>query len=138
MNQPYKFYIAKATNNKHPIPENKQFLKFGITHHMDAAKRFDPTQDDGYDKKYEDWDFRIMFSLVCKTREQAELIESYWLGEVFPADGPTKVWVESYLGLEDDQYYSDMSGITELRLLSQKQAGWAIRKAYELYKPNQG
>jgi len=122
---PYKFYVCEFVNTKYPLSDpNKVFVKFGITHHMDVMDRFNPLVDDGYAKKYDDWKITCKFSVACRTKEQAEQLEKHWLCTVFPNPGPTKVWVESYLGLSDNQMYRDNTGITELRLLTVKQARW--------------
>lgn len=121
----YKFYVCEFTNTKYPLPDpNKVFVKFGVTHHMDVLDRFNPQVDDGYAKIYDDWNIVCKFSVVCRTKDHAEQLERRWLVDVFPNPGPTKVWVESYLGIDDDRKYSDNTGITELRLLTKKQASW--------------
>lgn len=121
----YKFYACEFINKKYPMPDpTKVFVKFGITHHKDALDRFNPNVDDGYAKIYNDWDIVCKFSAAFKTKQEAEAVESHWLNTVFPNPGPTKVWVEQYLQTEDNFLYSDNTGITELRLLSQKQARW--------------
>jgi hypothetical protein len=131
----YKFYVCEFVNNKFTLPDvNKIFVKFGITHHWDVMDRFDPSVDDGYAKNYEDWDITCKFSIPLKTKEQAEELEQHWLKEVFPNPGPTKVWVESYLGVDNNDYYRDNTGITELRLLTLKQAKWVYYKLHEWKK----
>ena len=121
----YKFYVCEFTNKKYAMPDpNKVFVKFGITHHMDVMDRFNSDVDDGYAKVYTDWNIVCKFSIVCRTKEEAEIHERYWLKEKFPNPGPTKVWVESYLGVDNNDKYRDNTGITELRLLTQKQAKW--------------
>lgn len=121
----YKFYVCEFTNKKYPMPDpNKVFVKFGITHHSDVMDRFNPNVDDGYAKNYQDWDIVCRFSVACKTKQQAEQLEQYWLTKVFPNPGPTKVWVENYLKTEDNNQYADNTGITELRLLTVKQSKW--------------
>lgn len=102
----------------------KVFVKFGITHHMDVMDRFNPDVNDGYTKNYHDWDIVCKFSQVFRTKAEAEQMERHWLTNVFPNPGPTKVWVEKYLGAEHNNQYYDNTGITELRLLTQKQAKW--------------
>ena len=43
MSKWYKFYICEFVNTKHKMKNYDDcFLKFGITHHMDVLKRFDP------------------------------------------------------------------------------------------------
>ena len=103
---------------------DKVFVKFGITHHWDVMDRFNPKVDDGYTKNYSDWKIVCKFSKPCSTKEQAEALEKKWLTEVFPNPGPTKVWVENYLKISDNNLYYDNTGITELRLLTAKQAKW--------------
>lgn len=113
----YKFYVVKFTNKKYKTPHGKVFFKFGITHYMKVEHRFDPNIVDGYEKNYEDWDIKVMFSIVCKSLAEAQALESHWLETVYPKSGPNKVWVEKVLGLGDQNYYYNNSGITELRLL---------------------
>lgn len=131
----WKFYVCEFINNKYPMPdEEKVFVKFGITHHMDVMKRFDPNVNDGYPKNYNDWNITCKFSVVCKTKEEAERLEKKWLEQVFPNPGPTKVWVENYLKVEDNNQYYDNTGITELRLLSRKQAKWVYYTLHQMKK----
>jgi hypothetical protein len=66
------------------------------------------------------------------TKEEALAVEQRWLTEVFPNPGPTKVWVEKVLDCPDNQYYSEASGITELRLLTEKQRKWVLWQLYEM------
>lgn len=135
----YKFYACEFVNKKYPMPDpDKVFVKFGITHHWDVMDRFNSMVDDGYAKNYKDWVIVCKFSLVCDTKEQAEKFEQKWLKEVFPNPGPTKVWVEQYLKVEDNNYYYDNTGITELRLLTQKQAKWVYRTLHEQKKKIKG
>jgi hypothetical protein len=135
-NQKYKIYACIFTNNKHTLPDpNKVLVKIGITHHTDdIMKRFDPKIDDGYPKNYSDWDIECKFSMICNSKEEAEQIEKQWLGPngIFSNPGPTKVWVENLFNLEDNNYYRDNTGITELRLLTHKQAKWAFWKLHEM------
>lgn len=131
----YKFYACEFVNKKYDMPDpNKVFVKFGLTHHMDVMDRFNPMVDDGYPKVYNDWDITCKFSLPCKTKAEAELLEQKWLKEVFPNPGPTKVWVERYLNVEGNDYYKDNTGITELRLLTVKQSKWVY---YTLHQEKQ-
>lgn len=121
----HKFYVCEFTNIKYPMPDSdKVFVKFGITHHWDVMDRFNPKVDDGYTKNYSDWKIVCKFSKPCSTKERAEALEKKWLTEVFPNPGPTKVWVENYLKISDNNLYYDNTGITELRLLTAKQAKW--------------
>lgn len=130
---PYKFYVCKFTNNKYPLPDkNKVLVKFGITHHTDVLDRFNPEKDDGYAKNYKDWDIECEFSWSFETKEEAEKIERYWLDDVFPNPGPTKVWVEKLYSLEDNNYYYDNTGITELRYVTLKQAKWILFMCYKM------
>ena len=79
----YKFYFGTFKNQKFDLIERyrydkygdeKLLCKFGITHNNDAAKRFDPSINDGYQKskKYLDWDIKIEFSRSFDTKEEAE------------------------------------------------------------------
>lgn len=121
----YKFYVCEFTNNKYPMPDtDKVFVKFGITHHWDVMDRFNPNVDDGYAKNYKEWDIVCKFSVPCSDKATAEQLEQHWLRQVFPNPGPTKVWVERYLGVDNNNHYYDNTGITELRLLTKKQAKW--------------
>ena len=102
----YKVYVMEVRNKVYPMPDSdKVFIKIGITHHMDAMKRFDPTVDDGYEKNYEDWEFDCKFSRKFPSKQEAEKYERYLLDDLFPAKR-YKVWVEDYLGLEDRNYYN--------------------------------
>jgi len=131
----YKFYACEFTNKKYSNPDpNKVFVKFGITHHMDVLDRFNSMVDDGYAKNYKDWDIVCKFSIVCNSKGEAEDMEKHWLSSVFPNPGPTKVWVEQYLSTEDNKEYSDSTGITELRLLTQKQAKWVYYTLHQMKK----
>ena len=129
-----KFYFCTFRNKKFTVPEGKVFCKFGITHNNDVLGRFNPDKDDGYIKseKYREWDIKADFSMWFDTREEAEVEEQRWLTEVFPNPGTTKVWVESVLDIPDKSYYSDASGITELRLLSEKQRKWVLWQLYKM------
>lgn len=130
----YKFYFCTFTNKKFQVPESKTFCKFGITHQSDALRRFDPTVNDGYAKseRYLDWDIKVDFSMWFNTKEEAEAEEQRWLTEVFPNPGPTKVWVEKVLGCPTMDYYSEATGITELRLLTEKQRKWTLWQLYQM------
>tara|TARA_A100001201_G_scaffold11770_1_gene15489 strand:- start:6102 stop:6521 length:420 start_codon:yes stop_codon:yes gene_type:complete len=130
----YKFYFLTMRNKKFQVPENKVFCKFGITHQPDVLRRFDPTVDDGYKKseKYLDWDIKADFSMLFDTKEEAEAEEQRWLTEVFPNPGPTKVWVEKVLQCPTMDYYTEATGITELRLLTEKQRKWVLWQLYKM------
>lgn len=130
----YKFYFLTMRNKKFQTPENKVFCKFGVTHQSDVLRRFDPSVDDGYTKsqKYLDWDIKCDFSMFYNTREEAEAEEQRWLKDVFPNPGPTKVWVEKILGCPTMDYYSEATGISELRLLTLKQRKWALSQMYNM------
>jgi hypothetical protein len=132
----HKFYFCTFDNTKFHVPENYVFCKFGNTHQSDVLRRFNPLINDGYVKseKYLDWNITADFSMAFDTKEQAEAEEQRWLTEVFPNPGPTKVWVEKILQCPTMDYYSEASGITELRLLTKKQRKWALRKLYEMKK----
>lgn len=119
----YKFYVCEFRNKKYPIPDDRVLVKFGITRHMDVLKRFDPSVNDGYEKNYSDWDIVCKFSQLCLTKEEAEQKETYWLNEKYPKGSKYKVWVESLFGLPHT-YYSNNTGVSELRLLTKKEASW--------------
>lgn len=117
----YKFYIVEMLNRKYGSPsDGKKLVKFGITHHMDIMKRFDPAVNDGYKKNYDDWIILPKYSQVYHTREEAESVEKYILNNVFPAN-THKVWVEDYLQCESRNEYYSNTGITEIRLLTHKE-----------------
>lgn len=130
----YKFYFCTFENTKFRVPENYVFCKFGITHQLDVLRRFDPSINDGYVKseKYLDWKIAADFSMMFDTKEQAEAEEKRWLTEVFPNPGPTKVWVEKILQCPTMDYYSEATGITELRLLTKKQRKWTLWQLYKM------
>lgn len=122
-------------NTKFVMPSNRIFIKFGITRHGDVADRFNATIQDGYEKSdYSDWKITIKFSMWHPTREDAEHWEKYWLNQVFPYHGPNKVWVEKILGCPTNDYYSKDTGLTELRLVTLKQAKWVTYKCNEMKK----
>ena len=130
----YKFYFLTMKNKVFPMEGNKVFCKFGITHQSDVLRRFDPSVDDGYTKseKYLDWDIKVDFSMFFETKEEAEAVEQKWLTEVFPNPGPTKVWVEKVLDCPTKDYYTEATGITELRLLTEKQRKWVLWQLYKM------
>ena len=127
-----KFYARDFENIKYKNNTGKVWLKFGKTHHGDAEKRFDESVDDGYEKNYQDWKGNTAFSWNNLTDKQADIIENHMLGDVFPNPGNTKVWVEATLGCDDLNEYDNCSGITELRLLTEKQRGWVLFQLYSL------
>jgi hypothetical protein len=89
---------------------------------MDVMKRFDPTVDDGYQKNYEDWNITCKYSQVFQSKELAEKFEKFFLTEIYPYDyNQNKVWVEDVLNL-DRNYYSHVSGISEIRMIPEKEA----------------
>jgi len=132
----YKFYFCTFVNKVFQLPENKILCKFGITHHSDVLRRFNPSIDDGYTKsqKYLDWNIACDFSMRFNTKEEAEAEEKRWLTEVFPNPGPTKVWVEKILKCPTMDYYSETTGISELRLLTLEQRKWALDQMYNMRK----
>ena len=130
----YKFYFLTMRNKKFTVPEGKVFCKFGITHQSDVLRRFDPSVDDGYLKseKYLDWNIKADFSMMFDSKEEAQAEEQRWLTEVFPNPGPTKEWVENVLDCPTKNYYTEASGITELRLLTEKQRKWVLWQLYNM------
>jgi hypothetical protein len=117
----YKLYVVTLNNKKYKKPDDGKILvKFGITHHMDIMKRFDPSVDDGYVKKYDDWIITPKYSQVFESLNEAKLAEEYLLTKMFP---PTshKVWMEDYLKCESRDEYYDNTGITEFRLLTSQE-----------------
>lgn len=114
----YKLYIVLLENKKYSKPnDGLLMIKSGITHHMDVLKRFDPSVNDGYVKKYDDWIITVKYSQVFKSREEAERAEKYLQQERFPP-ATHKVWLEDYLQCESRNEYYDNTGITEIRLLT--------------------
>lgn len=130
----YKFYFCTFRNKKFTVPEGKVLCKFGITHNNDVLARFNPNINDGYNKseKYLDWDIKADFSMWMENKDVAEAEEQRWLTDVFPNPGPTKVWVEKVLGCPSMDYYTECSGITELRLLTEKQRKWVLWQLYKM------
>jgi len=99
--------------------DGKLMIKFGITHHKDALKRYDSSVDDGYSKNYEDWDIKTVYSQNFFGEDAwtcGEELERHCLFDKFPPED-FKVWVEDYLKIKDKRKY-DNSGITEIRLLT--------------------
>jgi hypothetical protein len=123
-----KFYINRFENKNYSKPDDKKFIiKFGITRHSDALKRFDDSINDGYVKDYSDWNIKVLYSqnfFGPNARTHAEEMERYFLHEVFPPS-THKVWIEDYLQIKDKRKY-DNSGITEIRLLTQKEINKTI------------
>lgn len=113
---------------RHPVAD-RAFVKFGITHHGNVEDRFNPLVEDGYEKNYEDWEIRCLFSQLVPTKDHALQMEHHMLHEMFPPR-QYKVWVERYLGCPDNNYYDRCSGITELRVVSIRQMKWAIAQLY--------
>ncbi len=135
MSRWYKFYLMEFTNKFRPTPNGFVFIKAGITHHMDVMKRFNPAVNDGYDKNYDDWDIVCKFSQVFQSKEEAQSFEKLFLTEVFPYDyKQNKVWVEDVLGLEKN-YYKDVSGISEIRMIPIEQAKQLYRELNRAKKP---
>jgi hypothetical protein len=130
----YKFYVMEFKNKFYDVPSDKVFLKFGYTHHMDVMKRFDPDVDDGYPKNYKEWNIKPLFSIVCKSKSVAEQYEKHFLEEVFPYNSNYKVWVEDLFGLANKNYYSDNSGVTELRLVSLEEKNKVLKSLFETKK----
>lgn len=135
----YKFYFIAMKNKVFQNPTDKVFYKFGVTHKPDVLDRFNPDVHDGYVKsqKYLDWDIKVEFSMWFETEEEARAYEKYWLGDkkldikgVFPETGREKVWVEQVLGCPTMDYYTEATGITELRLLTEKQRKWVLWQLY--------
>ena len=127
----HKFYVGEFVNKVHKMPDpDKVFIKFGITHHWDVMDRFNPLVDDGYSKNYKDWVITCKFSHPYLSKEDAEQQENHWLNKQFPRNSQYKVWVENYLKIKNNTYYKDNTGITELRLLSLKQAKWVYYKLH--------
>ena len=61
----YKLYVVEMVNKKYLGPnDGKKLIKFGITHHMDIMKRFNPEVDDGYERNYDDWIILPKYSQV--------------------------------------------------------------------------
>lgn len=117
----HKLYIVEMKNKKYLGPgDGKKLIKFGITHHMDIMKRFNPEVNDGYEKNYDDWIILPKYSQVFYSKEDAETVEKWLLNKIFPAH-THKVWVEDYLQCEDRNQYYYNTGITELRLLTNKE-----------------
>lgn len=127
----HKFYVCRFRNKKHKTPNGYEFIKFGVTRHMNVEDRFNPSIDDGYSKNYEDWEIKCMFSQVYYSKEDAEKEEEFWLKEAFPYKSKYKVWVEKILGIDDPHYYSNSTGITELRLLPINEANQLYRYLHE-------
>ena len=124
-----KFYMNRFENKNYKKPEDKKFIvKFGITRHSDALKRFDDSINDGYVKNYSDWNIKVLYSqnfFGPNARACAEEMERYFLHEVFPPE-THKVWIEDYLQIEDKRKY-DNTGITEMRLLTQTEINETIK-----------
>ena len=79
--------------------------------------RFDPKVNDHYKKDYGDWHIKIWYSQNFQTEEEALEREKDFLEVKFPAE-THKVWLEKALGIKDQNKYSNMSGMTEIRNLT--------------------
>lgn len=128
----HKTYICEFRNTVFRMPANRTFLKFGVTRHANVMDRFNPDVGDAYEKDYSDWQITPKFSMWHPTLDDALHWEKYWLNHVFPNPGSNKVWVEKTLGCPTENYYDKASGITELRLVTNKQVGWVMYKAYQM------
>jgi hypothetical protein len=113
-------------------PDPKVFCKFGVTHKPDVLDRFNPDIFDGYTKseKYLDWDIKVEFSMWFETEDEARAYEKYWLEEKFSKTSREKVWVEKVLECPTMDYYTEATGISELRLLTEKQRKWVLWQLY--------
>jgi len=134
---PIKFPLLEAFQY-HPNGQKLVFLKWGQTHHKDVMKRFDPTVDDGYPKseKYYDFEYKCLWSCLLDNKAEATEWEQSWIGPngMLPESRPEKVWVEKVLGCPDHNYYYDATGITEMRLVTEKQRGFFLKKLYNWKK----
>ena len=121
----HKGYVAEFIPKRHKM-QNKDdvLLKFGITKNMDVKQRFNSY----YEERYNDFDIKIKFSYAFETQAEAEDFERYWLEERYPNPGPNKVWVENYLGCENNRY--DDTGITEIRLLKRSEVASVLSELY--------
>lgn len=121
-------------NTRFPMPDNDHvFIKPGITRHSNVMDRFNPKVYDGYSKVYDDWRITCKFSQSCVSKEVAERLERYWLQDQLPA-AKYKVWVEDYLGLTNKNYYYNNTGITELRLVTKREATEIYKQLYNRHK----
>jgi hypothetical protein len=99
---------------------------------MNVEDRFNPQVDDGYSKNYKDWSIKVLFSLPCRSKEDAEYLEKLYLEKRFPYKSKYKVWVEDLFGLEDRNYYYDNTGVTELRLLTVEEKNKTLNELFLL------
>jgi len=141
----YKFYFDLFENKKFVLAdkfrwdkhgEERFLVKPGITHNRDALDRYNVNAYDGYTKsqKYLDWDISCKFSMWFSTKDQAREYEKYWLEKEWPNPGYTKVWIEKALNCPTDDYYTEATGVSELRLISERQLKRALRMMYEYRK----
>ena len=129
-----KFYIYKIEPIKFLAPaDGKVMIKFGCTHHGDAAKRYDQSVDDGYDKFPYYEHFRGFekpkASKYFASRDKAEEMERQYLHEKFPPN-THKVWLEYYL-IDCPKHEYDNTGVTEIRLLTGAEYGAMIQDFYD-------
>jgi len=119
-----KFYMIRFK----PIVENgddRVLVKFGITHHGDVLKRYDPTVDDGYDVKFKQLIHdhlildKVLYSKLMPAKK-ARALEKEMLSKRFPYHSKYKVWLENWLGLQEDTTLND-TGVTEFRLLEKSE-----------------
>jgi len=124
-----KFYMAEFLHKD----TNRRLIKFGITKHMDALKRFSMKESISFGRspnQYEDFKIRILFSIPCESFYEAKTIEDEMLDTWYPK-GTFKV--EKSLGLSSLDKYSNMSGVTELRYLTAANKRDVIRYLKEMY-----
>ena len=99
--------------------------KIGVTHSKDVQNRFTP----GYPERegYSWFDIKVLFSMFFKRDSDAEQQEKDYLGR-FP-----KCDINEYLGqnlIEEKFTHKNMSGISELRLLSSEERSQFLWKLH--------
>ena len=123
-----KFYMAEFKHKQ----TNRALIKFGITKHMDALKRFSVQESLSFGRspsQYDDFNIRILFSIPCETLHEAKAIEDEMLNTWYPKEN---FIVEKSLGVSLNKY-SNMSGVTELRYLTKANRKDVIKYLRQMY-----
>jgi len=123
-----KFYMAEFKHKQ----TNRALIKFGITKHMDALKRFSVQESLSFGRspsQYDDFNIRILFSIPCETFHEAQQIEKEMLEVWYPKEN---FIVEKSLGVSLNKY-SNMSGVTELRYLTKANRKDVIKYLRRMY-----
>jgi|TARA_R110000823_G_C15668579_1_gene472859 hypothetical protein len=128
-----KFYLVKFSHKR----TGKELYKFGTTSYKDVLERFSARAFVKYNKynslanqkdlnQYSDFNINVLASTVYKTRQEAVEIEQKYLVDRFPKGA---FIMEEHLG-EPEGKYSNMSGVTEVRPLTNTQVKTVLSEMY--------